>query len=45
MRKMIITGRSIVDNLGDINMNILLVYLLTVDLGEDFTATITETYR
>jgi hypothetical protein len=45
MRKMITTGRSIVDNLGDINMSILLAYLLTVDLGEDLTATTTETYR
>jgi hypothetical protein len=45
MRKIITTGRSIVDNLGDINMDILLAYLLTVDLGEDLTATTTETYR
>jgi hypothetical protein len=45
MRKIIITGRRIVDNLGDINMDILLAYLLTVDLGEDLTATTTEIYR
>jgi hypothetical protein len=45
MRKTITTGRNIVDNLGDINMDILLAYLLTVDLGEDLTATTTETYR
>ena len=45
IRKMITTGRSIVDNLGEINMDILLGYLLTVDLGEDLTATTTETYR
>jgi len=45
MRKIITTGRGIVDNLGDINMDILLAYLLTVDLGEDITATTTETYR
>ena len=45
MRKIITTGRGIVDNLGDINMDILLGYLLTVDLGEDLTATTTETYR
>jgi hypothetical protein len=45
MRKVITTGRGIVDNLGDLNMNILLAYILTVDLGEDLTATTTETYR
>ena len=45
MRKIITTGRGIVDNLGDINMDILLAYLLTVDLGEDLTVTTTETYR
>jgi len=45
MRKIITTGRGIVDNLGDIKMDILLAYLLTVDLGEDLTATTTETYR
>jgi len=45
MRKMITTGRSIVDNLGEINMDILLGYLLTVDLGEDLTATTTEIYK
>jgi hypothetical protein len=33
------------DNLGDINMDILLAYLFIVDLGEDFTVTITETYK
>ena len=33
MRKIITTGRGIVDNLGDIDINILLAYLLTVDLG------------
>jgi hypothetical protein len=45
MRKIITTGRGIVDNFGDIDINILLAYLLTVDLREDLTATITETYR
>ena len=45
MRKIITTGRGIVDNLGDINIDILLAYLLTVDLGEDLTVTTTETYR
>jgi hypothetical protein len=45
MRKVITTGRRIVDNLGDINLDILAAYLLTVDLEEDFPATITEIYR
>ncbi len=45
MRKMITTGRGIVDNLGNIDMDILLAYLLTFDLGEDLTTTTTETYR
>jgi hypothetical protein len=45
MRKVITTGRRIVNNLGDINMDIFLAYLLTVDLGEDLTATTAETYR
>jgi hypothetical protein len=45
MRKVITIGKSIRNNLGDINMNILLAYILTVDLGEDLTATTTETYR
>jgi hypothetical protein len=45
MRKIIITGRGIVDNLGDININILLAYLLIVDLDKDLTATTTEIYR
>jgi hypothetical protein len=38
-------GEEQKDNLGDIDMDILLAYLLTVDLGEDLTATTTETYR
>jgi hypothetical protein len=45
MRKVITTGRGIRDNLGDINIDILLSYILTVDLGEDLTTTTTETYR
>ena len=45
IRKMITTGRSIVDNLREINIDILLGYLLTVDLGEDLTATTTEIYK
>lgn len=45
MRKVITTTRSIRDNLGEINLDILAAYLLTVDLGEDLTATTTETYR
>jgi hypothetical protein len=34
-----------VDNLGDINMDILLAYLLIVDLDKNLMATTTETYR
>src|SRR5436305_222650 len=45
MRKVVTTTRSIRDNLGEINLDILAAYLLTVDLGEDLTATTTETYR
>jgi len=45
MRKLVIIGRNMVDNLGDINMDILLVYMLTVDLGEDLITTTTEMYR
>jgi hypothetical protein len=45
MRKAITTTRGIMDNLGDINLSILAAYLITVDIGEDLTATITQTYR
>ena len=45
MRKVITTGRNIKDNLGDINMDIFMAYILTVNLGDDLTATTTETYR
>jgi hypothetical protein len=38
-------GRDIVDNLGDINIDILLVYLLIVDLDKDLTVTTTEIYK
>jgi hypothetical protein len=45
MRKVVTTTRSIRDNLGEINLDILAGYLLTVDLGDDITTTTTETYR
>jgi hypothetical protein len=45
MRKVITTGRSIRDNLGDLNIDIFMAYILTVNLGDDLTATTTETYR
>jgi len=45
MRKVITTARSIKDNLGDLNMDIFMAYILTVNLGDDLTATTTETYR
>jgi hypothetical protein len=45
MRKVITTTRSIKDNLGEIDLDILAAYILTVDLGDDLTTTTTETYR
>src|SRR6266516_7769596 len=45
MRKVITTARSIKDNLGDLNMDIFMAYILTVNLGDDLTATTYETYR
>jgi hypothetical protein len=45
MRKVITTIKSIKDNLRDINLNILAVYILTVDLGDNLITTTTETYR
>ncbi len=35
MRKVITTARSIKDNLGDLNMDIFMAYILTVNLGDD----------
>ncbi len=45
MKKLVTTGRNIVNNLENINMDILLAYILIIDLGEDLITTITETYR
>ena len=45
MRKVIAIARSIKDNLGDLSMDILIAYILIVDLGDDITTTTTETYK
>ncbi len=45
MRKLITTGRNARDNLGELSWDILMAYGLTVGLGDDLTATTTETYR
>jgi hypothetical protein len=45
MRKVIAITRSIKDNLRDLSIDILIAYILTVDLRDDITTTTTETYR
>ena len=45
MRKVITTTRNARDNLGELSWDTLAAYMLTVDLGDDLTATTTETYR
>jgi hypothetical protein len=45
MRKVITKGRSAKENLGELTFEILIGYILLVDLGDDITATTTETYR
>jgi hypothetical protein len=45
MRKVIITVRSIKDNLRDIDLDILAAYILTINLGDNLITITTETYR
>jgi hypothetical protein len=45
LRKLVKTGRNIKENLGELTIDIFLAYAMTVNLGDDLTATTTETYR
>ena len=45
MRQVISRIRSAKENLGELTFDILMGYILSVDLGDDITATTTETYR
>jgi hypothetical protein len=38
-------ARSIKDNLGDLSIDILIAYILTVDLKDNIITTTTKTYR
>ena len=45
MRKVLTTGKLAKKNLGELSWDIFMAYVLTVNLGDDLTATTTETHR
>jgi hypothetical protein len=45
MRKVLTTGKLAKKNLGELSWDILMAYMLTVNLSDDLTATTTETHR
>ena len=43
--KVIVTTKNAQENLGDLSWDILIAYVMSINLGEDITATPSETYR
>jgi len=45
MRRVILRIRSAKENLGELSFNILSGYIMSVNLGDDITATTTKSYQ